>query len=96
MSDKKERPLPRARGNAVRKGSDWTWELMLTYGESKLIDLGPKDDQPLFLTKKAAIADMRKTAEEILDKICKDVLKVTPTGIIDMNKGVKYDHRKTE
>lgn len=77
-------PIPRIRGNAIQEGAHWTWEAYVTVGdhEEAIVIKSPNT----FISKIAAINDMKKHAIEMA-KLCGEAMGAgAPTAFMDMNK----------
>jgi hypothetical protein len=82
----KEFLAPRFRGNAIPIGSAWGWEAFITLGrsDSKPIELQSKQT---FISKDAAIVDLRDNSVKILKTICEEAHAPVPTHFHDLNEG---------
>lgn len=98
----KQIPQPRIRGQAFQNDDNsWSWEAVMTFGEMSVEDkdamlFGPKD-KTSFISKDAAIDNMRLVATEITDAIAKE-LGADPADVeyVDMSKGISKRLTKRE
>jgi hypothetical protein len=77
--------VPRFRGNAIQKGSAWAWEAVITIGSSEGIDIQSKQT---FISKDAALVDMKDYSVKMLEEICKTLGGPVPSEFIDLIDGV--------
>lgn len=78
-------PLPRLRGNAVRRPDHtWTWEMDIFVGEEYVASMKHPEEAPGFLAKETAIADLKKHAIEAGNLISREAYGVEkPDGYFD-------------
>lgn len=78
-------PVPRLRGVALaRPDGTWGWDLDIFVGDEYVASLGHPEDAPGYISKDAAIVEMRKQAMESGNMIVREVYGVIPEGYIDL------------
>ena len=88
MSNNKSIPMPRIQGKAIpSKLGGWTWEMVISVGDAdQVIEFANDDKKKTFPTKKMAIKDLQQKAQEMAEKIGKDVYGRKPDGYMDLIK----------
>lgn len=76
--------VPRFRGNAIQNGKSWTWEAFITIGDNDPIDIKSKST---FISKEAALADMKDHSVRMLTEVCEVVGAPVPDHFIDLKEG---------
>lgn len=79
--------VPRFRGNAVKIGKHWSWELFITFGnqEGEPLVMSSKES---FISRASALTDMKRHIPEIMKITCEAMGLPEFTGVHDLNKGV--------
>ena len=91
------RLFPRLRGMAYQEGPGWTWEIAITIGSDmadlRPIVMGPPKDSPPFISKDAALNDMRAMIPGLMKTICEAMDLPPPEGVIDLvaNESKTFD-----